>query len=259
MLQVSEAEVFRACRTLFGPELQLNRDFLSYLQPDGVRSAYRKKAKVIHPDKFSIAAADVQARQQRLFQDLNQAHQTVLDYLKQRQLFKRSTTSYRSSTHVSPQSTQRHEPPNAQRSEPPKGYRQTGPLPARPLQLGLFLYYQGIITFKSMINAITWQRGQRPNLGDIAIRWGWLNSDQVRQVIFHRGGYMRFGEKAVSLGMLNVTQVRTLVFYQRSLQKKFGQYFIEEGIFDEATLNHYLQQLAEHNLKFRQQGSGLFY
>ena len=82
MPQVTETEVFRACRTLFGPELQLNREFLSYLQPAGVRSAYRKKAKVTHPDRFALSAGATRSRQKRLFQDLNQAHETVQIYLK---------------------------------------------------------------------------------------------------------------------------------------------------------------------------------
>ena len=130
MSYVTEAEVFRACRTLFGPELQLTRDFLSYLQADGVRSAYRKKAKVIHPDKFSVAADEIRIRQQRQFQDLNQAHQTVLSYLKQRKPFVR-TNSFGS------RPAYRQQPPQYQRNNA-RSYPQRGPLPARPLQFGLF-------------------------------------------------------------------------------------------------------------------------
>ena len=55
MPYVTDAEVFRACRTLFGPELCLSHDFLNYLQPDGVRSAYRKRAKSVHPASTSKA------------------------------------------------------------------------------------------------------------------------------------------------------------------------------------------------------------
>lgn len=254
MLQVSEAEVFRACRTLFGPELQLNNDFLSYLQPDGVRSAYRKKAKVVHPDKFSVAATEVKARQQSLFQDLNHAHQTVLNYLKQRQIFTRSNP-YRSRQSYRTQQAQRHDPPKSNTKKQPHN----GSLPARPLQFGTFLYYQGAIPFKTLINAITWQRRQRPSLGAIAERWGWLNNEQIKAIIFHRSGSKRFGEKAEKLGMLNASQVRTLLYHQRTRQQQLGRYFIDNNIFDEATLNLYLQQLAEHNCKHRQHHSDQYY
>ncbi len=91
MPHVTEAEVFRACRTLFGPELKFDRAFLSYLQPSGARSAYRKKAKVIHPDRFAVSCSSTKIKQQRLFQDLNQAHQTVQKYLKQKKSYPRPT------------------------------------------------------------------------------------------------------------------------------------------------------------------------
>jgi curved DNA-binding protein CbpA len=250
MSQVSEAEVFRACRTLFGSDLQLSHDFLNYLQPDGVRSAYRKKAKVVHPDKFSVAAADVMARQKRLFQDLNHAHHTVLNYLEQRQILSRSR-HYRSRSRSTSQQSQRH--------EAPKPRQHNGPLPAHPLQFGIFLYYRGVIPFKTLINAIAWQRQQRPNLGDIAKRWGWLNDEQIKAIIFYRGGTKRFGEKAEKLGMLTASQVRTMLYYQRTQQLQLGQYFIRHNIFDETALNQYLQQLSEHNSKYRQYHQDPYY
>ncbi len=250
MPQVTETEVFRACRTLFGPELQLNRDFLFYLQPAGVRSAYRRKAKITHPDRFAIAAVTTRTKQQRLFQDLNQAHQTVLTYLKQRKSFP--------SGHFS-----RNYPASAQtkhrRQGPPDRQQRRGPLPARPMQFGLFLYYQGMIPFSAMISAISWQRRQRPALGEIARRWGWLDENNIHDIISHRGGTHKFGERAEQLGLLDQLQVRTLLFYQRSQQKQMGRYFVERGLLNEATLNQLLLQLAEHNQNFRKGFGGHYY
>lgn len=250
MPQVTETEVFRACRTLFGPELQLNRDFLSYLQPAGVRSAYRKKAKTTHPDRFAIAALTTRTKQHHLFQDLNQAHQTVQAYLKQRKLFPSGSFSRNYSAYTQ---TKRR------RQDPPARQQQRRRLPARPLQFGLFLYYLGIIPFNSVITAITWQRQQRPALGEIARRWGWLNDINIRDIINHRSGTHKFGERAEQLGLLNQIQVRTLLFYQRSQQKQMGHYFIEQGYFNKATLNQLLLQLAEHNQTFRKGFGGHYY
>jgi len=165
MPQVTEAEVFRACRTLFGSELNLSRDFLHYLQPAGVRSAYRKKAKATHPDRFAVAAASTQEKQQRLFQDLNQAHETVQTFLKQRERV--PTSSYFRSRAT----TTTYSQPKRRRQDRPYSKYYRGPLPTRPLQFGLFLYYLGIIPFNAVISAITWQRRQRPVLGEIAKRW----------------------------------------------------------------------------------------
>lgn len=251
MPQVTEAEVFRACRTLFGSELQLNREFLTYLQPSGVRSAYRKKAKVIHPDRFAVSCTIIKTRQQRLFQDLNQAHQTVQSYLKQK--------------HHAPNS---HYPPKRSAYSQPRTRRQGPPyqkqwarnsLPHRPLQFGTFLYYLGIIPFQALISAITWQRQQRPVLGDIARQWGWLSEQEIRQIITYRSGPHKFGERAEQLGLLDNLQVRTLLFHQRSKQEQIGHYFIAQGFFDTAKRNQLLAQLAEHNRTYRKGFSQHYY
>jgi len=243
MPQVTETEVFRACRTLFGPELQLNRDFLSYLQPAGVRSAYRKKAKTTHPDRFAASSHATRSRQQQLFQDLNQAHQTLQSYLKQKKHGPGGNFSTRRTSRPA------YSQPKYQRRDPSRPAR--GPLPARPLQFGLFLYYLGIIPFTAVISAIIWQRQQRPVLGEIACRWGWLQESDISRIINHRCGLHKFGERAEQLGLLNPLQVRTLLFHQRSRQKQMGHYFVSQGYFDEATLHQLLHRLAEHNRTFR--------
>lgn len=249
MLQLSETEIYRACRTLFGPDLQLNRNFLHYLQPSGVRSAYRKQAKELHPDRFAIAAAEVQLKQHHLFQDLNQAHQTIQQFLKLRQ---------RDKVVLRPASPEPPARPKPRHNTQPR-HDQNSYLPPYPLQFGLFLHYLGIIPFKSLISAITWQRRQRPTIGNIARRWGWLNDDQLQQILSCRGYPQRFGERAVKLGLLTSLQVRTLLFHQRTRQRQLGEFFVEQNFFDEETLQHLLQQLAEHNRKHRKNLSDQFY
>lgn len=247
MPQVTETEVFHACRTLFGPDLQLNREFLSYLQPAGVRSAYRKKAKATHPDRFALSAGTTRSKQNRLFQDLNQAHETVQSYLKQRKLLGATSGSYSKPTY------------SRRRQDPPRRHSQRGPLPSRPLQFGLFLYYLGVIPFNAVISAIIWQRQQRPIIGEIAKRWGWLDDKKIGQIINHRGGAFKFGERAEKLGLLSPLQVRTLLFHQRSRQQQMGHYFVSQGYFDETTLNQLLLQLAEHNQIYRKSYGGNYY
>ncbi len=249
MSQVTEIEVFQACRTLFGAEFQLNREFLSYLQPAGVRSAYRKKAKATHPDNFAISSVGVRTKQQRLFQDLNQAHQTVQIYLKQRKRFSTNKPSYSHSTYTQAK----------QRQQNPSRHQQRISLPARPLQFGLFLYYLEIIPFHAVIAAITWQRQQRPVLGRVAKRWGWLNDKNIAEIIDQKNGFLKFGERAERLGLLTPLQVRTLLFHQRSQQKPMGNFFIEQGYFNKATLNRLLRQLAEHNQTYQKGVTGHYY
>lgn len=250
MSQLCETEVYRACRTLFGTELQVNRNFLWYLQPSGVRSAYRRQAKAIHPDRFAIAAADIRKKQQHLFQDLNQAHQTIQHFLKLRQ-------SNKLIWPATPAAQQRPAAPRARQRNNTNQPLQV--LPPYPLQFGLFLTYLGIVSFKDLIAAITRQRRQRPQIGDIAKRWGWLNDHHIRKIIAHRGKPLRFGEKAEHLGLLTPLQVRTLLYHQRTRQQQLGEYFVEQGLFDNDRLHELLSQLAEHNRKFRKDSSGQYY
>lgn len=256
MVHISEAEVFRACRTLFGPELRLNRDFLHYLQPSGVRTAFRQKAKQTHPDRFAVASSHVREKQHRLFQDLNQAHETVLNFLKQREALLASH-SFRSR----PASSYSAQPPQQRRRHdgPPQGRYYRGPMPSRPLQFGLYIYYLGLVPFSAIISAIAWQRRQRPILGEIARRWGWLDDQQIKQILAYRNGGSKFGERAEQLGLLSSLQVRAILLHQRSRQQQMGHYFVEQGFFDEETLNRLLEQLAEHNRSYRHGFSGQYY
>ena len=49
--QESTVELFNACRTIFGSQVNVSTEFLRYLQPVGVKSAYKKRALETHPDR----------------------------------------------------------------------------------------------------------------------------------------------------------------------------------------------------------------
>lgn len=240
MMQISETEAFRACRILFGNDLTLNRGFLQYLQPSGAHSAFRKQAKATHPDS-SQRVSQENHNQALLFQNLNQAHQLVQNYLRQRDLISART---RSNTATRPSKPTR----TATRQTHKKAGQ--GPLPTRPLQFGLFLYYRGFIPFKSLLRALSWQNKQRPALGKIAQRWGWLNEKQIAQILTCKK-LGRFGERAESLGLLSSLQVRAILLHQRTRQDKLGSYFIEQGLLSSEEVNTLLGELSEHNLKYR--------
>lgn len=251
MPQISESEIFHACRVLFGSDLHLNREFLNYLQPSGARTAYHQKAKTTHPDRFVSSCSRIKARQEKLFQSLNQAHEIVQNYLKQRNVTSGKVDSRARASQYSR--------PYAQRSTQGANRFYQGPLPARPLQFGQFLYYRGLIPYVAVISAITWQRQQRPAMGEIARRWRWLSEQDISRILKLRSGFSRFGERAERLGLLKPLQVRTLLLHQRTHQKQIGRYFIDHNYITESTLERLLSELSEHNLKYRHGFSGQFY
>jgi hypothetical protein len=234
MSQVTETHVISACRLLFGAELNLSRDFLFYLQPSGAKTAYRRCAKETHPDLFSNADPSVYETQTARFQDVTGAYQLIRDFLNQR-----DRGLWKPAPAAPPwRAPERRPPPTA-----PAG----NDLPWRTLEFGLFLHYRGIIPYRTLIAALVWQRSQRPVIGEIARRWGWLNEAGTRAILSHRGPYGRFGERAIRLGLLSPFQVQTLLRYQRNLQKRLGEYFIEQGLLSATDVNQLVQEMLAHN------------
>lgn len=246
-----EHRFYQACRVLFGREVELGRDFLSYLQLEGIRSAYHSRAKMTHPDRFPGADLEFLSRQAQRFQRVVGAYDILYDFLRERERGTRFARDQGSSVlltrkrrMVSPQG----QPGRGRVSRPFKttaGTMADMKLPRRRLPFGMFLYHQGLISYGDLAKALVWQRKQRPRLGDLSRLWGRLSEEQIRLVLAGEG--RRFGEKAVAMGLLNQFQVNTMIHYQRSRQQPLGAFFVEQGLLSPARLNYLLAGLHEHN------------
>lgn len=239
-----ENEVFSACRTLFGPEVNLSLDFLGYLQPGGVKAAFRERAKQNHPDLFAGHAPEVQYRQSELFRQVREAFDLMQAFIKHRDE-EQGRCAHRAFSGSRAQAWARPKRPSRR---PAGGHFFRDAVPARRLEFGSYLYYRGLISYQSLIDALVWQRRQRPVLGDIARRWSWLSEADILAICRDRGGYGRFGEKAVRLGLLGQAQVQTLLFFQRSRQQKIGRYFIEAGLLSELQIERLAAECHQHNV-----------
>ncbi len=245
----AEAEVLRACQTLFGTEIRLSRGFLFTLQPEGLKSAYRKKAKETHPDFFACEGPTVQKEQASRFRDVVDAYDIVNRYFKQREIRQRASSSPMHAHRARERNKKEGRPVN--NGDVPAGPTAHKPLPLRSLQFGQYLYYRGFISYRALIDAIVWQRKQRPLIGDIALRWGWLNTAAIERIIRANGLSGRFGEKALALDLLTPFQVRVLLSFQLSRQKRLGTYFVEQNIMKPEKLEWLGRELNEYNMRFR--------
>lgn len=241
----SETALFNACRTLFGTQVQLSQDFLYYLQPSGAKSAFRNQAKAHHPDAHAGSSSQVRKQQTERFREIRQAYDLITDFLNKRHLRSRSAPKKKPSQ--APQQRSRSSA-TAHRKQKPHT-RKANAIPAIPLEFGMYSFYKGKVTYQQLIEALVWQRRQRPTLGALARKWGWLSDDKVEQVVAHRGNSMRFGNKAIELGYLKRHQVDALLRHQRSLQKRIGSYFVEKGLLTEAEAEQISQNLKNHNNK----------
>jgi len=237
-----EYDLLDACRILF-PTAEINRDFLYYIQPEGLKNAYRNRAWECHPDAGGHDSA--QAARTELFRRSVEAYKLLSEYLKVRKpVIPLRYPQKSASKPVMPKIEV------VGRVEGEQYYE--GPMPTIELKIGLYLYYKGVISYQAVVRALMWQRDLRPPLGDFARQWGWLSEADVATVLKATHIVGSFGERAVVLGMLTQSQLNIILLHQRSLQQQIGRYFVANSLVSELPLKHHLRELVHHNREVRE-------
>jgi hypothetical protein len=258
-MQTTSSELFQACETIFGPDVKVSDDFLEYLQPVGIKTAYRKRAFETHPDRAKALGAfarDLNAE----FINVREAYERLLSFVKTKSGSNESDMlfnglgpqqpSYQNTRpHKGGQKKNHNNPKHTnkrQKSHPDHFY--TGSLPKGNLMFGQFLYYSGLISWRTLIEAICWQRRQRPLIGQIATAWGIISSQDVIRILTVRKFDEKFGECALRIGYISSFELFALVGKQKRLQHPFGEYFIESGILSSTDIMSMAQKHQLHNI-----------
>jgi hypothetical protein len=248
-----DANILNACRTLFGAG-SASPEFLLSLKQQALKTAFRKKAKETHPDLFTGRDPRVLKRQHELFRVVNEAYDIMRKYCELRdragvRIHGRAKASRHGATAA------RRAPTGADAAT--KSFRVTeegwlyqGVVPGRRHEIGRYLYYRGRIPYHVLLKALSWQMRQRPAIGIIAKRWGWLNDGHISAILGFRGAPQLFGQRALHLGFLSSYQARILLAYQRTLQKKLGQFFVDHGYLTRDELEQLVADLNAHNARF---------
>ncbi len=252
--QTTSSELFEACETIFGPDVNLSIEFLEYLHPVGIKTAYRKRALETHPDRAKALgsfARDLNTE----FIDVQQAYEKLLLFVETNNGSTVNTPSFncfktrQAPAYKSPEkssftsSSKNTRPPkggqkktNKTKDAPIKNAKRhsdhfyTGSVPKGRLMIGQFLYYSGLISWRTLIEAICWQRRQRPQIGQIAIAWGLISSHDIIRILTGRTLNEKFGECALRIGYISNFEQMALVGKQRQLQRPLGEYFVKSGI-----------------------------
>jgi hypothetical protein len=243
---IPETEVLNACRALFGSGIDPSQNFLASLRPDDVKSAYRRKAKETHPDLFSDKGPQFQKKQAERFRTVLESYTLVQEFFKQREAGRRFTprgSAQRAKPEAKPYGW------TAAAGAPKKAHTwfHDGFIPPYRMEIGRYLFYRGRIPYAALIKALSWQRKHRPAIGDIAVRWGWLDRQAVSRILDCRGRILLFGQRGIHLGILTPFQVRILLAYQMSCQKKIGRYFVEQGLLRHYEMERLVAELKKHN------------
>ena len=232
-----ENNLLRACGILFGPEAGENREFLFYIQLEGVKAAFRRKALMTHPDRQILTGIDQQSSGD--FIEVTEAYKQLSGFINSREEINLSS-SWRYYANTGKPNMRPYREVNQK-----KYY--SGVIPKRPLLFAEYLYYSGNITWESLIRAIAWQRQFRPRFGEIACGWRYLCCEQLGSIIKCKRFGEKIGDASLRMNLLHRFQVQTILRHQMRTQRRIGEYFIDSGIFTEARLYELLSGFRNHN------------
>ncbi|MFW6288652.1 MAG: hypothetical protein ACOC2Q_02625 [Spirochaetota bacterium] len=126
-----------------------------------------------------------------------------------------------------------------------------GRIPTGELRFAQFLYYNRVIDWKTMIDAVTWQYRVRPKVGEIGRSYHFLDFDSVTRVLRSSPRGELFGDTAMKLGLLDRRQLSVVLGKQHQLNYPIGRYFLENDILSRPEIDHLLAQNRRHNMKAR--------
>lgn len=243
---VAYTKLVNACAVLFGRQLQISPAFLAYLQPEGVKTAYRQRLFETHPDRAQILKRSPDV----LHRDV-QAVREAYDLLIAAVEAGINPVTSQSAPAAAPSRPATKQKPSPAQPSSCESFFYGGRLPRRPLLFGKFLYYSGHVSYPQLIKALTAQRKERPRLGEIADRWNLLTLADIRNVLQARTLGEKFGDCAIRLGYLNAFEVRTLLHRQCMLQRPLGEHFVDISALSTTDLAQMLHAQTSHNQRYR--------
>ncbi len=127
-------------------------------------------------------------------------------------------------------------------------------LPRRRLRFAEYLYYSGRARWSELVEAIAWQRAQRPPVGRIAVGLGFLAHDDVGVILERRrlagANGIPFCEWAIRLGYLKPFQALAILGQQLRLQRPSGEYFVARGVLGPDEIDAIRDRILRHNGRF---------
>ena len=237
---MSNSEFFcdlaNACFLIYGPLFHFSEATLDYLKPSGIKSAYREKAKILHPDCSKLKDKS-KKELSILFNELNNAYNLLINYLKVESKFKdQISNKFKLIEDINKKNK--------------KDFFYTGIIPKRKLRLGEYLYYSKKISWKTLINAIVTQYRTRPKMGDICLKLNFLGMSEINKIIKNTNIHEKFGETAKRLGVLNDHQIFATLGFQKKYNRSFGIYFIENNIFTINELELFDRECKKYNSNY---------
>lgn len=243
MISVSGAQedLLAACVRVFGDQAKIDGPFLQYIQLDGLKSAFRHRAKLQHPDGLM--------GDQESFICLRQDYEMLAEFISGRDSMSGAQAVGRQPRTARPRPETRMKPQPAEKSA-------AASLPRSQLRLGQYCYYSGLITWNQLIEALSWQRSARPSFGALARQLGYIRPADVERLLKLRRPGETLGRCARRNAILSSHQVQVILDLQSTYRAKLGSYFTSKKILSYGQLTAALTQVELHNQKLRQTSAG---
>ncbi len=218
---ISKTKLIFDCCQLFDSKIFNYISFVKNLSPLELKIAYRKKAFYTHPDRACVLGRCKEILEKDFmkvttaYKNLNSIVQNNSKYVVKDDVPKRMNTRL----------TYQHKQMKKRKASE---HFYKGDIPKRELFIGQFLYYSGWISWQTLLDALYWQRKQRPVVGKIALDWGILSSNEIQRILSERSYKDKFGEYALRNGFITYFQLLAITGRQKELQPRIGKYFIQE-------------------------------
>ncbi len=229
-------KLFQCCEEIFPSGVVISIDFINSLNAEGIKSAFRVKAKEIHPDKLQNKQLSVNNVANR-FNSLVDSYKTLLAY---------ADSGYKTFSSPKTGKTEKHETADKEDS-----LFHSGEIPKVQLRFSQYLYYRGIISWNDCINSLVWQRKKRPVFGEIAIRKGFLDFKMIGQLLKYSRPGEKIGEIASRLKILNKKEISEILGNQMTYKASVGEFFVEKGFITREQLKVFLNDLYAHNQQIK--------
>jgi hypothetical protein len=249
--EIHTSDLFDACHVLFGKQTDVSVQFLNnYLKLSGLKAAYRKRARETHPDRALLLAVESDILEEQ-FKQVQSAFERLRLYLENPSRFRLIEGNPGRASASASRENGPIKRKAAWKRDPLRDHVHTGPIPGGKLLLGRYLYYAGVISHRILVDAVVWQKRQRPPLGMIACQWGLLAREDILVILKRCIPGERFGECAVRLGYMDDKQLRRLTAWQKLLQPRFGDFFVSRGILTAGQIDRLEKDHWQHNWNCR--------